>query len=338
MTLLVAVALLVRPGMARQAPPDPFAFFRPTVQFTADERRRVSRGEPLARILPGTGSEIALFAAVAIHVDGARLIAWERDIEAFKQSPIVLSIGTFSDPPQLDDLRRLSLDEDELKDLNRCRAGDCALKLAADDIGRLQQAKGNPSSSQDTFRRIVLDRVLLYSHGGESALPASVDGDVPVLPVVGAFLRRSPFLAERLPAFAEHLRRYPEAPDPEVESFAYWSKEKFGGRPVISATHVSMLRGRDDTTPDALVIGLQIFTTHYTNGSFSVAAIMRGAPGSPNYLVYLNRSDTDVLGGVLGGVKRRLIEHHLKSEAANLLEQTRRRLESGDPPARRSSS
>jgi hypothetical protein len=327
------VGLLARPAAIAQPPlPDPFAFFRPTIEITAEDRRRLDRGEPLIRVLPGTDSELAIFGGVAIRVDGARLIAWEREIAALKQNARVLSIGRFSNPPRLDDLQKLVLDNDEMKDVGQCRPGDCALKLALEDIGKLKQAMaGPPPGAQETFRRIVLERVQRYLSGGHSALPAAVDRDKPTAPVFAAFLQRSPFLVNHLPAFVTYLRSYPDAPDPDVESFTYWSKEKFGGRPVISATQVSMLRGHDDGAPDALVVGLQIFTTHYTNGSFSVTAIVRGGPASPNYLLYLNRSDTDVLGGALGGVKRLLIERHVKSEAAEVLQEWRRRLESGAP-------
>jgi len=286
LALVVTVGLLARPvAFVRPPLPDPFAFFRPTIEISAEDRRRLDRGEPLVRILPGADSELAVFGGIAIHVDGARLIAWEREIAALKQNAMVLSIGRFSNPPRLDDLRKLVLDNDELKDVGHCRPGDCALKLASDDIGRLKQAiAGAPPGAQETFRHIVLERVQRYLAGGHSALPASVDRDRPTAPVFAAFFQRSPFLVEHLPAFVTYLRSYPDAPDPDVESFAYWSKEKFGGRPVISATQVSMLRGRDDGAPDALVVGLQIFTTHYTNGSFSVTAVVRGGPGSPNYL------------------------------------------------------
>jgi hypothetical protein len=334
LALVITVGLLVRPAaLVRPPPPDPFAFFRPTIQINSEDRRRLDRGESLIRVLPGVDNEIAIFGGVAVRVDGARLIAWEREIGALKQNAMVLSIGRFSNPPSLDDLRKLVLDNDELKDVGRCRAGDCALKLASDDIGRIQRAMADrPPSGQETFRHIVLERVERYLRGGQAALPAAVDRDRPTAPVFGAFLQRSPFLVDHLPGFVTYLRRYPDAPDPDVETFAYWSKEKFGGRPVISATQVSMLRGHEEGTPDALVVGLQLFTTHYTNGSFSVTAIVRGEPGSPNYLIYLNRSDTDFLGGVFGGVKRLLIEHRVKSEAAELLQEWRRRLESGDPP------
>ena len=62
----------------------------------------------------------------------------------------------------------------------------------------------------------------------------------------------------------------------------------------------------------------------------SLTAVTRGAQAH-NYLVYLNRSEVDVLGRFLGGVVRVFMEHRLKTEASAVLREWRARLESGDP-------
>ena len=52
---------------------DPFAFVRPSVAITEDDRRQLDRGASIARILPGQDREVAVFAAVAVDIDGDRL-------------------------------------------------------------------------------------------------------------------------------------------------------------------------------------------------------------------------------------------------------------------------
>lgn len=123
----------------------------------------------------------------------------------------------------------------------------------------------------------------------------------------------------------------PEVETPEVESFLYWSKERVAGKAIISATHVNMLRGRDPRLPDALVAGKGIFATHYVSASLGVTTVIRGEPGASNYLVYLNRSDVDMLGGVFSGLVKWFMRRRLKAEAATVLQGLRRRLESGEP-------
>jgi hypothetical protein len=146
-----------------------------------------------------------------------------------------------------------------------------------------------------------------------------------------SLLTGSSFLIEGAPQFVEYLDRYPRAPIANVESFIYWSKERLDGKAIISATHVSILRGDDGGMPDALVAGKGIFATHYVNASLGLTAIMRGGPGSPNYLAYVNRSEVDVVGGLFGGLVRIFMERRIKKEASSVLLGLRQRLETGDP-------
>ena len=72
--------------------------------------------------------------------------------------------------------------------------------------------------------------------------------------------------------------------------------------------------------------------SRYVNASLGITVILRGGSGAGNYLVYLNPSEVDVLGGMFGGLVRWLVQRRLKADAANVLQGLRRRLESGEPP------
>lgn len=338
--LVVAGVFVIAQGvLLSQATGDPFAFFRPSISQGAEERRAMSKGEAVVRVLPGRDREVAVFAAVPVNVDGDRLVAWVRNIAELKRSPFVLAIGRFSEPPRMEDLRDLALDDDDLEEIRRCRPRDCGVKLGAGELGRLQRTIAGAEGQwkprvQDAFRDVLLQRIQMYTERGHPGLSPYDDHDEPVVQqtAFSSIIRRSPYLTEGLPQFAAHLDRYPEAPMPGVESFIYWAKEQFGGKPVISATHVTLLRPGDGVLPDALVAGKQIFATHYMNGSLALTAIMRGGAGSPHYLVYLNRSEVDVVGGFWGGLVRLVVERRLKAEASEVLQGVRKRLESGDPP------
>ena len=67
---------------------------------------------------------------------------------------------------------------------------------------------------------------------------------------------------------------------------------------------MSILRSDEPGLADALVAGKEIFATHYVNASLGLTAIVRGEPGGPNYLAYVNRSEVDMLGGMFGGLVR----------------------------------
>jgi hypothetical protein len=236
-------------------------------------------------------------------------------------------VQRFSDPPAFEDLRSLALDDDDLEDVRRCTTGDCNVKLSAEEMTRLRRTaeSGGPhwkDAVQFEFRRAVLNRVEVYQAGGFSGLPPYVDRRKPVLPtaVFGPILDRSPYLESA--AFT----------DADVESFFYWSKEQYGaGKPVISATHVEILRPRVAGPVRLAVVGREIFATHYRTASIGMTAVTEDTSGQ-RYLVYVNRSHLDVLGGIFGGWKRAILEARVKNESATVFNEVRRRLESGPPP------
>jgi hypothetical protein len=97
-------------------------------------------------------------------------------------------------------------------------------------------------------------------------------------------------------------------------------------------THVSIVRSADPGVPEALVAAKQTFATHYMTGSLALTTITGGADRSPRYLMYLNRSRVDVLGGFFGGLVRRIMERRLRTEATDVVQGLRRRLEAREPP------
>lgn len=339
------VLFLISWGFATQAAaqtstvtPDPFAFFRPTVTVADSERRQLGRGDPVARVVPAQDREVMVFAAVPVTIGPDRLVAWMRNVAAFKKSRYVLAIQRFSDPPRIEDLATLNLDNGDLEAIRQCRRGDCSLKLAGAEMELLQRAAAGAGADwkpalDRAFREVVLERVQAYLAGGQAALKDHEDRREPVSldARFAKLLGHTAFLTSGLPQFADALAGYPGVPAADGESFVYWSKEGLSGKPIVSATHVSIIRHDDGVRPDVLVAGKGIFATHYVTASLGLTALVRGTDGS-SYLVYLNRSEVDVLGGFFGGIVRMFMERRLKSEASEILRGLRTRLESGDPP------
>ena len=337
MPKVLALVLLLALALRGETTADPFAFFRPSVVVSPDDRRQLDRGEPIARVLPGKDRQIAVFAAIPVKIDGDRLMAWMRQIAQFKKSPYVQAIGRFSDPPVINDLAALSLDDKDLAQIRQCRPADCALKLTGTEMRDLRHVADEAGTAwkpalQDAFRRVILHRVEAYRQGGHAALGPYEDHEdrVGLEAQFSQLIQQSEFLTRGMPQFAEYLKRYPQAAMPRVESFVYWSKESVSGKPIVSATHVSMVRRDDGTLPEVIVAGKGIFATHYLNASLGLTAILRGSDGR-NYLVYLNRSEVDMLGGFFGGLVRIAMGRRLKAEASGILRGLRDRLESGEP-------
>jgi len=300
---------------------DPFAFFQPTLQFGAVERQSLLRGSAIARTVPAPDGNVGIVATVPVRIEPDRLVAWIRNIAALKRSPAVRQIGRFSETPSLADLSELTLDRVDLDDLARCRPSDCDVKLRPDEILRLRaavDAAGRSKAARDVavdaaFRTLVVARAEAYLRHGLS------DGPEPPA-----------FLGSNWPQLAEQVRSFPRGRPASSESFLYWSKDAYAGKPIISITHVTIVRGTRITEPEVLVIGRQVFATHYTDGAWSFTSLVRDDQAT--YLVYVNQSAVDLLNTWYGGLVRRTVEGRIRSEAVEVLGGLKRRLESGDPP------
>lgn len=301
MTIAVVSAAFSPSTTAGQA--DPFAFFRHLTALDQSDRDRLDRRDVLVRTLRAGDAELAVFAAARLHAAPEALVAWTGEIEAFKTSRFAPLVRRFSTPPVLDDLQDLVLDEADLQALRHCRAGRCDVKLRDDEIERLRAALPaggvlEYAAIQREFRRIVLDRVL----------------------------------RDRRPDVAEMLAGYPPVHVSTVESFFYWSKEQYGaGKPVVTVTHVTIARPTDTTGPAVLVLGHEIFASHYRNGSLGLTAVVEDCASGRRYLVYVNRTRVDVLGGLFGGLKRIVIEGRIRGESEKLIRGVRDRLETALP-------
>jgi hypothetical protein len=320
---------------------DPFAFFQPAVRISPGERAQLDRGQPITHLLQGGDSELGLVAVIPVNADGDRLVAWVRQIEEWKKNERVLAVGRFSDPPRIQDLDALDLDGHDVDAIHSCHPGNCELKLSAAEMDQLRHAtaqsgKGSSSGAQEAFRQMILARVQEYLTSGE--LPPNEDHHKKVLPEghFESLLQHMPFLMDRVPKLAEQLQAPPTAGDSGIDSFLYWSKEHLARKAIVSVTQVTIMQNHAPGLPDALVVDKDIFCSHYINASLSVTALVRGDSGRSNYLVYINRTEVDMLHGMFGGAVRWGIDRHLK-DASAALEDFKRRLESGPPPSQHSS-
>jgi hypothetical protein len=333
----VALAIAVRVPAGAQGPgTDPFAFLAPAVVISADDRHRLDRDEVIVRTLEADDRQAAVFVATRLRAAPEALVVWTRAIAELKRNEHILAIGRFSEPPVLEDLSRLVLDQRDIDDLRNCRPGSCGLKLTADEMAKVVAPAGARDAGdavQRAFRQVVLDRVRAYRAQGLAGLPALADSRRARRVADGllALIDRSPYLL-RLPAAVSWLQRYPEG-DASADAFLYWSKEAYGsGKPVISVTHVGIFTPAPaPRRPAVLVASKQLFATHYANASLGLMMVL-GSAGGPSYFGYLNRTELDVLGGLFGGMARIAIERRMARQVPTLVRELRARLESGPPP------
>jgi hypothetical protein len=290
----VAAALLV----------EPFSLLAPAA-LSGTERRAVERGEVVSRTIGGLSGQVGVYAVSRINAAPESLVVRARAIEDLKQSAFVSGIKRFSNPPRLDDLDELVLPPKELQSAVACKPGSCSFKLSTAEMEQLRVAASIRDSFRDDrvqmeFRRIVLARATAYA----SASPGDLAPLVGVEPRAGS------------------------------ESFLYWSLEKYGaGKPVVVVTHVNILPP-SSSSETALVIGKQVFASHYMTGALAVTAVTNDAANGGRFLIYWNTTSLDLLGGVFGPIRRVVLESRLRRDVPGIMKKLRTRLETSERSSR----
>ena len=332
---LVSLLGLLQAGEQTTDATSDFAFLQPWFDLRRDERAKLVQRRVVVRGLQGHGKQIGVIAASAIAMSPDAFISRVRAAGGLK-SPDALG-GRFDDPPALENLARLSLDEGDLDRLRRCRPGDCRLNLSDHEISGVRQALaansgGSTSQANQVFRQVVLDRARRYQSGGLKSLPDYHDRREPVRPAVifSEILQQTPYLKSDVPGIAAYLEQFPFGDAAGSESSLQWSRVMINDKAVVMVTHLSIFRPPPGPrVPTVLVAGKQVYASRYMNGELTLTMLFAGTGGSPAYLVHVHRSQLDELEGTFSGLKRSVIEGRIKEAAARTLGALRDSLERG---------
>lgn len=337
--ILIAVVFEAASASAPAAiPPETQALLRRQMGFSASELTAIERGLPAVRSLKGGDRrEVAAAGAVRVDVPLEFFIDRFNDIVSFKRSPLVLQIGTFSNPPSLRDLEGLTLDQADLDDLRRCRAGSCGLQLTAAQIHRFGQevnwsAPDARARASRLFRETLIESVAAYQTSGNSALPEYHDSAdaIRAADEFRALVTHSSSLLREAPELTEYLMEYPRVTSPRAQGFMYWSKEQFGLKPVVSITHAIVYTPQPGGVADLMIASKQIYASHYLDSSLALTLAAVDRPvredRSGFYMLYVNRTRASI-PPIVGGIVRRFINGRSNSGMEELLRLVKKRLE-----------
>ena len=170
---VAAIAFVAAPGST--IAPDVRGLLGRYFKFTSSDVADLERGRVVKRSLDASApGEIAVVGAARVGASADAFVARVRNIEEFKRGPDVIQIGRFSDPPRLDDLNPLTIDQDDL-DLRKCRVGSCDIRLPAEAIGRFQReidwrAADANSRAASLFKQVLFEHVRAYVSGGRGRI------------------------------------------------------------------------------------------------------------------------------------------------------------------------
>ena len=339
-TILSVTVLLVTRGGASVEPAR--SFLMTAFQLSAADLDCLDRGDVISRTLDVTNSrELATLGIVRIETSPSKYVERLNDIVTFKQTDGILQVGTFGNPPRLEDLAALTVDEAELKRLRECRVENCDVRLSADAIERLRReidwhAPDAPRQASLLLRQLLVEYVARYRQSGSAASMEYADRvrRLDIGREFSSMIAADAMISMNAPRLRQYLLEYPRSSSEDVTDFVYWSKELVRGRPVISITHVATASAVGDS-PIAYAVGSkQIYAMHYYDASLGLTLLVpaRTAAGAATYVVYLNRSRIDLFDGLFGGITRHIVAGRARVLVADQLKRLQRVLvERADP-------
>ena len=302
------------------------------------DRTKLLAGKVLVKTLASkSGREVGVAGVVRLNVPPEFFLGQYRDIAAFKSSPQITQIGQFGRPPDASDLKNLTWEPAELNALRKCHAGDCGMKLSSDAMqslrGRVDWTRPDHQAlAQSLLRNLLTGYVSEYMAAGNPALMRYNDKDPPVIlrEEFQGILDAFSWIRDVAPELRDYLLSYPERPPSGAENLFYWSKERFGLKPVVSITHVAIERKMHNGRDWLLIASKQLYASHYFEGSLGLTVLIgdsEPSDGRGSWMVYMNRSRADALGGWLASVKRAVVARRLSSGMTREIERLRSRLE-----------
>ena len=284
-------------------------YFTKILKLTADERKRLRSGAPVARNIDADpAKEVAIFGAVWVAAPVAKYIAALQDIENFEKGEGFRATKKIGEPARAEDFAALVLPPEDLKDLRVCRVGDCELKLGEAALTRVRKevdwSRPDAKAQVERLVRVMgAEYVNAYRKGGNDALAVYRDGDRPTF-VANEFremIDGMPELFQYLPDMRQYLLEYPRPVAKPTTSFIYWQEAAFGLKPTIRISHVAIQEGPQG----AIVASKQLYSSHYFWTALELRALVPDpSRGTGFWFVNVNRSRSDGLSGFVGRIIR----------------------------------
>ena len=146
-------------------------FLRESVGLNAGQIDSVHQGTAVAVVLDSpTADQVFVFGTVYIRAEPESYLRFANDFDALRKLPSYLAVQKFSNPPRFSDLSGFTIDADDLKELRRCRPGDCEVQLPSEAIDQFQKsinwtATNAAGEANRLAQQMALQALLAYEKG-----------------------------------------------------------------------------------------------------------------------------------------------------------------------------
>jgi len=300
-----------------QAKPGLHAFFAENIGLSQDQITAIRNGQAVAKDLESRiPDEIFVFGAVYINADPAKYIQFVNDIDRLRKLPEYLAIGTFSDPPQLSDVKGFTFDSDDVAALKKCKPGDCDVQMPARGMERARGAINWSATDRDQqvnqlLQKAAVQLIIVYQQRGNQVLGEYNDKRHPtVVPEQFKYLLSyAKALPQYLPSFSDYLINYPNGKLSNFSDTFQWAKVKFGLKPTLRILHIVTMRGNGSDEPAYAIAEKQLYSSHYFQTALDLTFCLRDGqdPQKPGfYLIKAMGSEQAGLTGFKGSIVRKV--------------------------------
>jgi len=231
-----------------------------------------------------------------------------------------------------------TLDDEDFKQLNNCKAGHCEVQLPTEAMEEFQRsvnwsAPDAPDQANHLAQQMALQALLNYKQGGNAALGTYRDKNHPavVAETFAALINRSKGLPVYLSELREYLLNYPNADSANIVSQFYWEKVNFGLKPTIRMVQAVIYQGKSPEKPAYAVAVKQLYASHYFESALDLTVCVKDTqhPDHPGvYLITLKGSQQAGLTGLKGGIVRKVAVGKTRSSLEKALASIKQKLES----------
>ena len=324
------------PATEADTPDEPYRFFREFVGLNEEQITAICSGKAIAKVVESpTPDEVYVFGSVYVEATPESYLKLASDMDALRKLPSYLAIQSFSDPPQLSDLERFTLEEQDIAELKNCKTGHCQFQLPTEAIDEFQESINwsAPDVADRVNRlaqRLALQALIEYMQGGNTALGAYRDKKHPaaVAETFASLVGRFEALPVYLPELNEYLLEYPKAKSDNVQAGFYWEKVNFGLKPTFRIVQKIVYRGAIGKGLAYAVAEKQIYASHYFETALDLTVCVKDVQRPGFYIITVKGSKQAGLTGLKGSIVRKVAVDKTRSSLERVLATLKQKLES----------
>jgi hypothetical protein len=295
------------------APNDPQKVLRENFQFSPDQVAQAASGHPIAKLLQSSArDELAVAGGLRLDGDSRRLVAWVRDIAAFRQAAELGHATVVQAPISETTFAGFTADPRDVSALQRCSSGSCDIRLSESALQQLPTSVhwDSPQAAAEatTFLRQTLAGYLqAYLSGGDAALGAYHNRKEAHAAAddFRALLAGATNLQLMVPELAQYLEKYPNAKLAGVDQLFYWTMVTDSSDPIVSLHHLVLY---PRSNGEVLIADKTIYASRSIDAGALVLSMQPAADGAGFYLIGAARIKSSKLSGVAARVLRSRIE------------------------------